>query len=56
MLYHSVEGLSRPTSSPSPSVQSEVESLLRPGTLSRRNGSLRAPPDGRECYVRADCV
>ncbi|XP_043233465.1 tyrosine-protein phosphatase 99A-like isoform X4 [Amphibalanus amphitrite] len=55
-LYHSVEGLARPAVSPTPSVQSEAESLLRPGTLARRNGSLRAPPDGRESYLRADCV
>ena len=54
MLYHAMEGLVRPALSQSPSSQSEVEALLRPPSL--RTGTMRVPPDGRECYVPAECV
>ncbi|XP_043212409.1 tyrosine-protein phosphatase 99A-like isoform X1 [Amphibalanus amphitrite] len=54
MLYHAMEGLVRPTLPQSPSSQSEAESLLRPRSL--HSGTMRVPPDGRECYVPAECV
>ena len=54
MLYHAMEGLVRPALSQSPSSQSEVEALLRPPSL--RTGTMRVPPDGRECYAPAECV
>ncbi|XP_037087916.1 tyrosine-protein phosphatase 99A-like [Pollicipes pollicipes] len=54
MLYHAMEGLVRPILPHSPSSQSEAEALLRPPSL--RTSTMRVPPDGRECYVPAECV